>query len=317
MRGLIKYFYQPDEGISDNFYPSRNFGDYDAVLDENLMNQGDPWSAPHPGQRRRRVQNSWYSFHNLHKVLEIAWMSGDRELSEMGLKYLETGRRFAHAQNYLFPMFGDWANMEVLGAGLDVYVAGLYATCLVYAARLNPSQRNDYIVDAVKALEVARRIPPGIYMHEPIDLACAVFACDALAREHGVENARAWRDDFLRLLLMMLYRDPPLTGMFQACGSMLYPAFKENGEVLLPLIDLIADAPSQLPLRQIIEHQLRNDLAFFDEREPRYIPFEDIPTTELPGARGELGKEVYGSGQVFDLAYIQSILKQNKVIGAR
>jgi hypothetical protein len=310
LRGLINYFYLPDEAMLDNHYPPRNFGDFGSWLEENSVNPGDPWPGPRPGQHRRRVQNSWYAFHNLHKALEIAWMSGDRELSEIGLRCVETGRRFAHAHKYLFPLFGDWANMEPCGAGLDVYVAGLYATCLVYAARLDPIQRNDYYADAVQALEVARRIPPGIYLHEPIDLACAVFACDAIARDSGGERCRAWRDDYLRLLLMMLYREPPLTGMFQACGAMLYPAFKENVEVLLPLTDIIDDAPSQLPLRQIIEHQLRNNLVFFDEREPRHIPFEDIPTTELPGLRGELGKEVYGSGQVFDLAFIQNILKE-------
>ncbi|HOE26845.1 MAG TPA: hypothetical protein PK696_04025, partial [bacterium] len=107
-------------------------------------------------------------------------------------------------------------------------------------------------------------------MHEPIGLANAVSAADALHRHSADPEHREWRDDFLRLLLMMMYRQPPLTGLFQACGGLLYPAFKENVEVLWAIAQArqAGGAPAALPVRTILEHQFRNNLAYFDGQPP-------------------------------------------------
>ena len=287
LRGVLKRFFNSEERFLENFHPPRDFF--------------GPWPEPEDGRRARRVFNNWYQFHNLHKVLAVAERSGDSELAAMGLAVLKTGGELVRRHHYLLPLFADWVNLESCGGGLDLYAVGIYALCLIHAARLDPARRDTYLAEAAEALDTTRRLPPAVYVHEPIALAGCVEAAHALGR-------REWRDDFLRMLLMMLYRDAPFTGMFQACGALLYPAFKENVETLLPLAEILSDVPPALPLRQIIEHQIRSNVAFFDEREPRGIPFEDIPTIELPGGRGELGKEVYGAGQVFDLACLQRAL---------
>jgi hypothetical protein len=68
-------------------------------------------------------------------------------------------------------------------------------------------------------------------------------AAAALVYEQTREPVAAlWAVDFLATQLRMVYwddrspRGEPLVGMFQACASLLYPAFKENVEALLPIL---------------------------------------------------------------------------------
>jgi hypothetical protein len=96
----------------------------------------------------------------------------------------------------------------------------------------------------------------------------------------------------------------PLTGMFQACASLLYPAFKENVESLLPWSHLLAAGIGEAPLLlRLIDAQRRHNGAYFDairggEGPARFIPYENLGTVELP-QEGRLGKEIYGAGEVF------------------
>jgi hypothetical protein len=96
--------------------------------------------------------------------------------------------------------------------------------------------------------------------------------------------------------------------MFQACASLCYPAYKENVETILPWSELLADGiePAEL-LARIANLQRQHNYAFFDPYLPEnlrrgtscaYVPYEDLATAEFSHT-AELGKELYGAGEVF------------------
>lgn len=297
---VLARFHNRDLHLLENNLPFASFATMEI--------SGPQWPPVAPGRAPRRVLNSWYQFHTLHKVLEIAHRTGDATLRAAGLDTLGSAQRLMAAQAHLPPLFCDWVDYSACGTGLDVYAGGIYALCQVWAARLEPAARAQHWEEAIRTFTIMRRPPPGVYVHEPIALANAVAAAHALATEAGHAPAAQWRDDFMALLLMMLYQRAPHIGLFQACGGLLYPAFKESVECLWPLVELRAELPAAFPVRAVIAHQLRANLLHFDDQEPRGIPYEDLPTTELPGEKGSLGKEVYGAGQVFDLALMQQMV---------
>ncbi|MDQ2743111.1 MAG: hypothetical protein M3Z66_12565, partial [Chloroflexota bacterium] len=99
-------------------------------------------------------------------------------------------------------------------------------------------------------------------------------------------------------------RGDSITGMFQACASLLYPAFKENVESILPWPQLLRSGIGDASLLlRILDSQRRNNGAYFDairggEGVGRFIPYENLGTVELP-QEGQIGKEIYGAGEVF------------------
>jgi hypothetical protein len=92
--------------------------------------------------------------------------------------------------------------------------------------------------------------------------------------------------------------------MVQAAASILYPAFKENVEAILPWTGIMKRGIVFEGLLRFMDQQRRNNFYFFQDcsgngkREPSAsIPFENLGTLELGGMTGNVGKEIYGAGE--------------------
>jgi hypothetical protein len=91
--------------------------------------------------------------------------------------------------------------------------------------------------------------------------------------------------------------------MVQAAASILYPAFKENVEAILPWTGVMKRGIVFEGLLRFMDQQRRNNFYFFQDcstnssRAMAFIPFENLGTLELSGQTGNVGKEIYGSGE--------------------
>jgi hypothetical protein len=92
--------------------------------------------------------------------------------------------------------------------------------------------------------------------------------------------------------------------MVQAAASILYPAFKENVESILPWTAIMKRGVIFDGLLRFMDQQRRNNFYYFEncaanQREvaSSFIPFENIGTLELGGMTGNVGKEIYGAGE--------------------
>jgi hypothetical protein len=160
------------------------------------------------------------------------------------------------------------------------------------------------------------QLPPHLLTHEPQQLSFAAASARYLARA-GYASPEMWRQmaaDFILLSLRMGYwaRDPAVPfydprGMFQACASLCYPAYKENVEVLIAWPALLRDGVGPAALMAAFANlQRMHNFAFFDPWLPEalrrgpcaYIPYEDLATAEFTHT-AQLGKELYGAGEVF------------------
>jgi hypothetical protein len=90
----------------------------------------------------------------------------------------------------------------------------------------------------------------------------------------------------------------------QAAASILYPAFKENIEAILPWTGVMKRGIVIEALLRFTDQQRRNNFSFFEKcSEDRqnvtmgFIPFENLGTLELGGQTGNVGKEIYGAGE--------------------
>jgi hypothetical protein len=95
-----------------------------------------------------------------------------------------------------------------------------------------------------------------------------------------------------------------IRGMVQAAASILYPAFKENVEAILPWTGIMKRGIVFEGLLRFMDQQRRNNFYFFQDcsgtrqQTPMaFIPFENLGTLELGGQTGNVGKEIYGAGE--------------------
>src|SRR6202007_1129791 len=93
-------------------------------------------------------------------------------------------------------------------------------------------------------------------------------------------------------------------GMVQAAASILYPAFKENVEAVLPWTGILKRGIVFEGLLRFMDQQRRNNFYFFQDctgehqnASMAFIPFENLGTLELGGQTGNVGKEIYGAGE--------------------
>ena len=111
-----------------------------------------------------------------------------------------------------------------------------------------------------------------------------------------------------QLRMFYWYSDPSqksdTRGMVQAAASILYPAFKENVEAILPWTGILKRGIVFEGLLRFMDQQRRNNFYFFQDcsashkGEPMaFIPFENLGTLELNGQTGNVGKEIYGAGE--------------------
>jgi len=95
-----------------------------------------------------------------------------------------------------------------------------------------------------------------------------------------------------------------IRGMVQAAASILYPAFKENVESILPWTGVMKRGVVFEGLLRFMDQQRRYNFYFFEncssshKKFPSaFIPFENLGTLELAGMTGNVGKEIYGAGE--------------------
>jgi len=176
-------------------------------------------------------------------------------------------------------------------------VGGLYAWAAILASKLTGEA--EYLEEARRAIRVLYTVPPDRLFHEPQELAYGALAAAELGM---VEAAKYLLYEQLRMFYW--YSDPSqkthdIRGMVQAAASILYPAFKENVEAILPWTGVMKRG-----LLRFMDQQRRNNFYFFEDstanRKPgssAFIPFENLGTLELAGMTGNVGKEIYGAGE--------------------
>ena len=247
--------------------------------------------------------DSWYPFENsLIKYPAIGSLAGSKEIIDHFLDAFRTAQKLAQQYNYLFPIYYQVATLRAEGAGTNYAVGGLYAWAAILANRL--TGENQYLEEARRAVHVLYTVPAERLFHEPQELAYGALA----AAELGMaEEAKYLLYEQLRMFYW--YSDPSQTshdirGMVQAAASILYPAFKENVEAILPWTGVMKRGIVFEGLLRFMDQQRRNNFYFFEncsdnrKRGPSaFIPFENLGTLELAGMTGNVGKEIYGAGE--------------------
>jgi uncharacterized protein (DUF1810 family) len=247
--------------------------------------------------------DSWYPFENaLIKYPLIGSLAGSKQVVDHFLDAFQTARKMAQQYNYLFPIYYRVATLQAEGAGTNYAVGGLYAWAAIIANRLTGERQ--YLEEARHAVHALYTVPAERLFHEPQELAYGALA----AAELGMaEEAKYLLYEQLRMFYW--YSDPSqkshdIRGMVQAAASILYPAFKENVEAILPWTGIMKRGIVFEGLLRFMDQQRRNNFYFFEDcstnrkRGPSaFIPYENLGTLELAGMTGNVGKEIYGSGE--------------------
>jgi hypothetical protein len=247
--------------------------------------------------------DSWYPFENgLVKYPMIGLLAGSKELTDHFLDAFQTARKMAQQYNYLFPIYYQVASLRAEGAGTNYAIGGLYAWAAILAHRLTGQQ--EYLEEGRRAIRVLYTVPADRLFHEPQELGFGALA----AAELGMQ-AEAKYLLYQQLRMFYWFSDPSqktheIRGMVQAAASILYPAFKENVEAILPWTGIMKRGIVFEGLLRFMDQQRRNNFYFFENcaggREKTAmanIPFENLGTLELGGQTGTVGKEIYGAGE--------------------
>ncbi len=276
--------------------------------------QWDYVANNYPPRDGDSFMDTWYFLENaLIKLPWVAYLTGDQTLKIMFLSAMHGAMQLAHNTHYLFPLFANAEDWQPRNSLLNVSVGGLYAAGCVLAYQLD-EQKSHYLQEAANALNVMHQLPPHQLTHEPQQLSYAAAAAHYLARAGYGEHFDAMAADFVNLTLRMGYwgKDAAVPfydprGMFQACASLCYPAYKENVETLITWAELLRDGVgSARAMAAFANLQRSHNYAFFDPYLPEdlrrgpcaYVPYEDLATAEFTHT-AELGKELYGAGEVF------------------
>jgi len=278
----LPLFHQPDEHWFRNFYPG----------------WGGVW-----------VEDLWYFFENA--LIKLPWtaaITGQENLWTLFLDALAGATTLAHNVRYIFPLFAEVRSKTPFGSSTNYSVGGMYAYGHLLAHA--HTGRAEHLEEAYAALATLNRLPLDRMWHEPQQLCFAAAAAALLSEQRSDPALAALAEELLATQLRMVYwddrsvRGDSITGMFQACASLLYPAFKENVESILPWPHLLrAGIGDAGLLLRVLNAQRRNNSAYFDairgtEGVGRFIPYENLGTVELP-REGQIGKEIYGAGEVF------------------
>ena len=270
-----------------------------AFNDPNTHTISNRFIHPEPDERI----DSWYFFEcGLIKYPSIAMLAGSPQLTDNFLAAFETARKTAQAFDYLFPVYYHIASNRREGAGTNFAVGGLYAWSAILAHRLTGKQ--EYLEEGHRAIAALYVEPSDRLFHEPQELSYGALA----AAELGMRNEA---DYLLSQLLRLFYwysdpsqNDHDIRGMVQACASILYPAFKENVETILPWTGIMKRGIVWDGLLRFLDQQRRNNFYFFSRcygnhsgASAEFIPYENLGTLELGGQTGNVGKEIYGAGE--------------------
>ena len=247
--------------------------------------------------------DSWYPFENaLIKYPMIGSLSGSKELSDHFLDAFGTAQKMAQQYNYLFPIYYQVATLRGEGAGTNYAVGGLYAWAAILAHKLTGEA--DYLEEARRAVRVLYTVSADRLFHEPQELAYGALAAAELSMHTECKYLL-----YEQLRMFYWFSDPSqksheIRGMVQAAASILYPAFKENAEAILPWTGIMKRGIVFEGLLRFMDQQRRNNFYFFqncsggrEKKSAPFIPFENLGTLELGGQTGNVGKEVYGAGE--------------------
>jgi len=161
-----------------------------------------------------------------------------------------------------------------------------------------------HLEEARRAIQVLYTVPSDRLFHEPQELAYGALA----AAELGMRDQANYLL-YQQLRMFYWYSDPSqkshdVRGMVQAAASILYPAFKENVEAVLPWTGILKRGIVFEGLLRFMDQQRRNNFYFFQDcfekrqhTSMAFIPFENLGTLELGGQTGNVGKEIYGAGE--------------------
>lgn len=247
--------------------------------------------------------DSWYPFENgLIKYPTIGSLAGSDEVKRNFLDAFATAEKMVHEYDYLFPIYYEVSNLKAQGAGTNYGVGGLYAWAALIANRLTGEDR--YREEAKRVVQVLCTVPAERLFHEPQELAYGALAAAELRLQDQAKYIL-----YEQLRMFYWYSDPSqkthdIRGMVQAAASILYPAFKENIEAILPWTGIMKRGIVIEGLLRFMDQQRRNNFSFFEncsgDRQNvsmGFIPFENLGTLELGGQTGNVGKEIYGAGE--------------------
>jgi len=247
--------------------------------------------------------DSWYPFENgLVKYPMIGALAGLEQVKRNFLDAFATAQKMARKYDYMFPIYYTVSDLKAEGAGTNYAIGGLYAWAALIANDLTKDQA--YRDEARNAIRALCTVPSERLFHEPQELAYGALA----AAELGLQDEARYLL-FEQLRMFYWYSDPSqkthdIRGMAQAAASILYPAFKENVEAILPWTGIMKRGIVIEGLLRFMDQQRRNNFSFFEKcSEDRqnvtmgFIPFENLGTLELAGQTGNVGKEIYGSGE--------------------
>ncbi len=247
--------------------------------------------------------DSWYPYENaLIKYPTIGLLAGSKEITDRFLDAFQSAIKMAHQYDYLFPIYYRVATFKAEGAGTNYAVNGLFAWAALIAYRLTGQEQ--YREESRRAIKVLNTVPADRLFHEPQELAFGALA----AAELGMRDEATYLL-YEQLRMFYWYSDPSqkthdIRGMVQAAASILYPAFKENVESILPWTGIMKRGIVIDGLLRFMDQQRRNNFSFFEKCSQsapsttlRFIPFENLGTLELGGQTGKVGKEIYGAGE--------------------
>jgi hypothetical protein len=232
----------------------------------------------------------------------IGSLAGLEQVKRNFLDAFATAQKMAHEYDYLFPIYYEVSNLKAQGAGTNYAIGGLYAWAALIANHLTSDDA--YRKEARNAIRALCTVPSERLFHEPQELAYGALA----AAELGLQ-AEAKYLLYEQLRMFYWYSDPSqkthdIRGMVQAAASILYPAFKENVEAILPWTGMMKRGIVIEGVLRFMDQQRRNNFSFFEKcSEDRqnvtmgFIPFENLGTLELGGQTGNVGKEIYGAGE--------------------
>lgn len=247
--------------------------------------------------------DSWYPFENgLIKYPMIGALARLEQVKHNFLDAFATAQKMAHDYDYLFPIYFEVSNLKAQGAGTNYAIGGLYAWAALIANHLTKDQA--YRDEARNAIRALCTVPSERLFHEPQELAYGALAAAELGLQYEAKYLL-----YEQLRMFYWYSDPSqkthdIRGMVQAAASILYPAFKENVEAILPWTGIMKRGIVIEGLLRFMDQQRRNNFSFFEKcSEDRqnvamgFIPFENLGTLELGGQTGNVGKEIYGAGE--------------------
>jgi hypothetical protein len=247
--------------------------------------------------------DSWYPFENgLVKYSAIGSLAASKKITDHFLEALHTAQKMARQYDYLFPIYYQASTLLAEGAGTNYAIGGLYAWAAILAHRLTGEEH--YRDEARRAIQVLCTVPSDRLFHEPQELSYGALA----AVELGLDDQANYLL-YEQLRMFYWYSDPSqkshdVRGMVQAAASILYPAFKENVEAILPWTGILKRGLVFDGLLRFMDQQRRNNFYFFENctgnhlhASMAFIPFENLGTLELGGQTGNVGKEIYGAGE--------------------